>query len=337
MRNMRAKATIKDVAEMAGVSISTVSHVLNKTRYVSEDTQNKVKVAIEKLGYSPDASGRTFRTGKKMMIGLIVPDITNSVFSSLIEDVDDVISKYNYNLVISNTRDDIELEKLALRTLSSGVVDGIVIATTSNSFKKIQKYVPEGFPMVFIDRVLPDRNIDSIILDCKEATKEMLEEMKNRGHKNVGFLVGIPHISPTVERVKVYKEVFKENGIRKNSDNICYIEQKSKTFETARKLFESGCTALVATNTAMTHDVLNFVESRKLILGKDIVVGGFVDSEFANRFMNKIPVVYEPMKDMGKCAGEMIIRKIENNEELPVRTLECFYQSNSFYDSWKEL
>ena len=101
------KAKITDVAKKANVSISTVSHVLNHTRFVSEETRKKVMDAVEELGYSPDASGRTFRTGKKMMIGLVVPDITNSVFAALIEDVDDVISKQGYNLVISNTRDNL--------------------------------------------------------------------------------------------------------------------------------------------------------------------------------------------------------------------------------------
>ena len=125
------KAKITDVAQKANVSISTVSHVLNHTRFVSEETRKKVMDAVEELGYSPDASGRTFRTGKKMMIGLVVPDITNSVFAALIEDVDDVISKQGYNLVISNTRDCLKMEKQALRNLASGVVDGIVIASTS--------------------------------------------------------------------------------------------------------------------------------------------------------------------------------------------------------------
>ena len=88
---------------------------------MAEETKSKVLEAVDKLGYSPDATGRMFRTGKRKMIGLIVPDITNSVFAALIEDVDDVISKEKYNLVISNTRDKLELEKKALRTLSSGI------------------------------------------------------------------------------------------------------------------------------------------------------------------------------------------------------------------------
>ena len=135
----------------------------------------------DRLGYSPDASGRTFRTGKKMMIGLVVPDITNSVFAALIEDVDDVISKQGYNLVISNTRDNLRMEKQALRSLASGVVDGIVIASTAEDFQTIKSQMPDKFPLVFMDRVLPDRNYDSVIYDCREATTKMLEEMMGKG------------------------------------------------------------------------------------------------------------------------------------------------------------
>lgn len=123
-------------------SIACVDH----TRFVSEETRKKVMDAVEELGYSPDASGRTFRTGKKMMIGLVVPDITNSVFAALIEDVDDVISKQGYNLVISNTRDCLKMEKQALRNLASGVVDGIVIASTSEDFQTIKRQIPDKFP-----------------------------------------------------------------------------------------------------------------------------------------------------------------------------------------------
>ena len=288
--------------------------------------------AVEELGYSPDASGRTFRTGKKMMIGLVVPDITNSVFAALIEDVDDVISKQGYNLVISNTRDCLKMEKQALRNLASGVVDGIVIASTSEDFKTIKRQIPDKFPMIFMDRVLPDRNYDSVILDCQEATAKMLEEMIQNGFRKIGFLVGLPQISPTYERVKVYQQILKQYEIPETEQYVRYIDRKKDTYDVAGELVEAGCTAIIATNTAMTHSVLNYVEDRNLKLGEEIAVGGFVDSDFANRFMHRIPVVYEPMKEMGKLAGEMIVEKIEDkNRKIPVKTLTCEYDSNDFY------
>ena len=326
------KAKITDVAQKANVSISTVSHVLIHTRFVSEETRKKVMDAVEELGYSPDASGRTFRTGKKMMIGLVVPDITNSVFAALIEDVDDVISKQGYNLVISNTRDNLRMEKQALRSLASGVVDGTVIASTAEDFQTIKSQMPDKFPLVFMDRVLSDQNYDSVILDCREATAKMLEEMIGNGFRKIGFLVGLPQISPTHERVSIYQEILNKHGIPEEEQYIRYIDRKNNTYDVASELIEKGCTALIATNTAMTHSVLNCVEDRGLKLGEEIVIGGFVDSDFANRFMHKIPVVYEPMKEMGKLAGEMIVKKIEDkNEKFSVKALLCEYDSNDFY------
>ena len=267
-----------------------------------------------------------------MMIGLVVPDITNSVFAALIEDVDDVISKQGYNLVISNTRDCLKMEKQALRNLASGVVDGIVIASTSEDFQTIKRQIPDKFPMIFMDRVLPDRNYDSVILDCQEATAKMLEEMIQNGFRKIGFLVGLPQISPTYERVKVYQQILKQYEIPETEQYVRYIDRKKDTYDVAGELVEAGCTAIIATNTAMTHSVLNYVEDRNLKLGEEIAVGGFVDSDFANRFMHRIPVVYEPMKEMGKLAGEMIVEKIEDkNRKIPVKTLTCEYDSNDFY------
>jgi len=124
----------------------------------------------------------------------------------------------------------------------------------------------------------------------------------------------------------------KQYEIPETEQYVRYIDRKKDTYDVAGELVEAGCTAIIATNTAMTHSVLNYVEDRNLKLGEEIAVGGFVDSDFANRFMHRIPVVYEPMKEMGKLAGEMIVEKIEDkNRKIPVKTLTCEYDSNDFY------
>ncbi|MDD3138591.1 MAG: LacI family DNA-binding transcriptional regulator [Lachnospiraceae bacterium] len=330
---MRAKIT--DVAKMAHVSSSTVSHVLNNTRFVSDETKRKVMEVVDALGYSPDASGRTFRTGKKMMIGLIVPDITNSVFASIIEDVDDIISQHNYNLVISNTRDTLNVEKKAIRTFSSGVVDGLIIASTAEKFSDIKLQMPDAFPTVFIDRILKQKPSDSIALNCTDATQKMLEDMIINGHKNIGYIVGISYLSPTIERVNLYKRVMDSNQILPENQNVYYINNsEDSVYDATEYLIKKGCTAIVATNTAMTHGVLNYLEESHIQLGKEMVVGGFVDSDTASRFMNRIPVVYEPMHQMGRMAGEMIIQKIDDPcFKTPIQYLTCTYCSNNFYNN----
>ena len=104
------KVTISDVAKLAGVSTATVSHTINNTRYVSNETKEKVYRAIAELGYTPDASARSFRTGKKKIIGFIVPDIANKFFATMIESVEKYLSAHGYQLIIANTRENMERE-----------------------------------------------------------------------------------------------------------------------------------------------------------------------------------------------------------------------------------
>ena len=116
------KATISDVARLAGVSTATVSHTINSTRYVSGETKEKVYQAIRQLGYTPDASARSFRTGKKKTIGFIVPDISNKFFGTIIESAENYLSAQGYHLIIANTKESMDREETNLRLLTAGLV-----------------------------------------------------------------------------------------------------------------------------------------------------------------------------------------------------------------------
>ena len=124
------KVTISDVAKLAGVSTATVSHTINNTRYVSSETKEKVYQAIAELGYTPDASARSFRTGKKKTVGFIVPDISNKFFATMIESVENDLSSHGYHLIIANTKEDMDREETNIRLLTAGLVDGLLIAST---------------------------------------------------------------------------------------------------------------------------------------------------------------------------------------------------------------
>ena len=117
------KVTISDVAKLAGVSTATVSHTINNTRYVSNETKEKVYKAIAELGYTPDASARSFRTGKKRIIGFIVPDIANKFFATMIESVENYLSAHGYQLLIANTKEDMDREETNIRLLTAGLAD----------------------------------------------------------------------------------------------------------------------------------------------------------------------------------------------------------------------
>ena len=115
------KVTISDVAKMAGVSTATVSHTINNTRYVSGETKEKVYQAIAALGYTPDASARSFRTGKKKTIGFVVPDISNKFFATMLETVEHALSQQGYHLIIANTKENMDREETNIRLLSAHI------------------------------------------------------------------------------------------------------------------------------------------------------------------------------------------------------------------------
>ena len=140
------KVTISDVARQAGVSTATVSHTINNTRYVSGETKEKVYQAIAQLGYTPDASARSFRTGKKRTIGFIVPDISNKFFATMIEAVENQLSARGYHLIIANTKENMEREENSIRLLTAGLVDGLLVASTIDDFDRFDGLIPPGFP-----------------------------------------------------------------------------------------------------------------------------------------------------------------------------------------------
>lgn len=324
------KSKITDVARLAGVSTSTVSHVINKTRFVSEGTTQKVLDAINELGYTPDVSAQVFKTGKKMMVGFLVPDINNPVFSLLIECVENVISEQGYRLVVANTRDSVSVEKNVIQNLVSGVVDGLVIATAAASIEEIKEVIPPNFPVVFVDRVLENYEQDSVELDIQDATIQMISDLIDQGHHKIGYIVGMPRISATRDRVSAYCMAFSRKGLPCDKSLIQFLDRSTpNSYAEIEELINKNCTALIGTYTNITHEILNYIESSDAPKEKNIAVCGFSDSYLAARFEKNIPVVIEPMEAMGIRAGEMILRKIGSPSLVfPIEKLTCTYLSN---------
>ncbi len=125
-------ASIKEVAQLAGVSVATVSHVINGTRFVSEPTREKVLAAISELQYSPNILARKFKTGSLDTVGFVVPDIANGYFATIIEEVEDALQSHGVRLLVANTRENPIREIDSLRMMTAGVVDGIVLAYTNS-------------------------------------------------------------------------------------------------------------------------------------------------------------------------------------------------------------
>ena len=311
-----AKVSIRDVATHAGVSIATVSNVINNTRFVKEETRNLVLKSIDELHYSPNAAARSFKTGKRNMIAFIVPDISNPFFATLIEEVENVISKEGLSLLVINTKETKNREIESLKRLSSGIVDGFLIASTLENYSEMNGIVPEGLPVVLVDRLLAGAPYDTITVANYQAVSSSVEYLIKRGHKKIGFITGIPRISTTAERLEAYRDTMEKYDLLKDSLICTGASMTSLVTENLDALLKQGCTALVISNNLMAVEALTILSQRKI--RSEIELVGYKDSEQSQYGLQHMNLICQPVVELGRAAGRQLLERLKN-PNMPVQ------------------
>ena len=308
------KVTISDVARLAGVSTATVSHTINSTRYVSGETKEKVYRAIAELGYTPDASARSFRTGKKKTIGFIVPDISNKFFATMIESVENYLSAHGYHLIIANTKENPEREETNIRLLSAGLVDGLLIASTMEDFSRFESLIPAGFPVVLVDRTFDTKRFPSVSVSNFQPIYRSVCRLAGKGDKRIGMIGGLPRLSSTKERIAAYQEAVADCGLPQDDLLIRYGNSMENSAQSCLdELLEQKCDALVVAQGLMASETVIYLHTTGLKLGEDIDLVTFVDydSDINYLYSNQMDCIIQPVEKLGETAGELILRRIE--------------------------
>lgn len=309
------KVTISDVAKLAGVSTATVSHTINNTRYVSQETKERVYQAISQLGYTPDASARSFRTGKKHTIGFIVPDISNKFFATMIESVESVLAQAGYHLIIANTKEDMTREENSIRLLSAGLVDGLLIASTIDDPERFDRLIPAGFPVVLVDRTFERKRYSSVCVSNFQPIYRSVCRLAGKGDQRIGIIGGLPRLSTTKERISAYEQAVADCGLPAEEGLICYGDSmENSAFRCLDELLERKCDAVIVTNGLMATDTITYLHQKGLKMGQDIDVVSFVDfeSSFYRMHAGQMDSIIQPVEELGKTAGEQILKRVED-------------------------
>lgn len=302
--------SIRDVAKLAGVSTATVSHVVNNTRTVSEPTRARVQRAIKALNYAPNAMARNLRTGRTGKILFIVPDIGSVFFASIIEALENSVSRYDYQLMIANTHENWEREREYLKTLNRSNIDGLILATAAPSQEALDEYLPKDVPALLVDRKRADRKMNGVYIATYECIYDSVIELAQQGHQKIGFISGIENVSTSVERLKAYQEGIKKMHLQ---EFIAYGNSlPSSSPACLQKLVKQGCTAIVIANETMTDDALIYLYAKHPSLARKITICGF-RHETAAYGLTDLAIV-QPSSEMGKKAGERIVDMILNND-----------------------
>ena len=320
--------TIADVAKCAGVSTATVSHVINNTRTVSKETSERVLETINQLGFTRNASARTLKTGKTDMIGLVVPDISNLYFATIIQQVEEILGRQGKNLIITNTKETLSIEQVQLKNLTSGIVDGLIIASAAENYAMIESCIPSRFPCVFIDRNVQGCQHDALIIASYQAMHNAVMSLIERGHRRIGYIAGVSNISTTRERLRAYCDTLQSQGLPVDEELILYGNSISARVVAAiDQLLERRCTAIVVSNNLMSVQAAYQLSARGITVGQDMDLVVYKDYEFYSTVLANCDMIVQPVMEFGNAIGDAILERIAHPEaSIKERILTSVFQ-----------
>ncbi len=214
------KVSMKDVAQRAGVSTATVSHAINKTRFVRAETKKKVLKVMKDLNYYPNFAARSLRTRKSNIIGLLVPDISNFFFISIAKGVESTLKKYGYNLIFSNSNENLENEIEQIKIYNTQLVDGLIVAPVSADHTFLNELFSGYYPVVFIDRKPKGYKGDCVLGNNTKGAYDAVSMLIKKGHTKIGIITGLPGLTTTEERLNGYKKALTDHGLKINKNLI---------------------------------------------------------------------------------------------------------------------
>ena len=302
-----------EVAKEAGVSTATVSYVINGTKPVSREIAERVYQAISKLNYVPNASARSLRTGNSRIIAFLIPDIANLFFAVLNSAIEAVLSHEGYQLLVVNTHEDPQKEREVLNSLTSGKIDGLIIATTMSDYREIMQAAPKSVPIVLVDRRPLNNNTDLVLSDSSAASYESVRYLLRRGHRKIGFIGGHRALSTTAERFRAYRDALLDGGVCVDERLVYFISDENTDVEALFcRLLAQGCTALFVGN---SHICMQGVAVLADAMGRCEIVT-FLDSpEYKPLFdYMQVHVIEQPVEQIGTAAGRQLLQRLSNAE-----------------------
>jgi LacI family transcriptional regulator len=310
--------TMADVAEVADVAASTVSHVLNGTRHVSDQTRKRVQDAISSTGYRHNALARSLVTQRTYTIGLSISVLTNPYFASLVHAMEQVASKAGYTLVLGDSHDEIDIERRVVSSLLDRRVDGLIIAPSPGAEQSVIPMVRNNStPFVLIDRLLPT-DCDQVAPTNIQPVEMLTSHLLDLGHLRIAAVTGLPGLPSSIERQEGYEKALLARGITPDPQLIACGQSNVEdaylqTLELLRR--SDPPTALVVLNNAMTIGAMKALRQLGRSIPRDMALVCYDDFEWADLFEPRLTAMAQDVVAMGRTAVEMLLERIEGSDK----------------------
>lgn len=313
------KNGIKQIAKRVGVSPATVSRALNAKGHCSKELSNQILATAKEMNYVPNVVARNLKRSSTNIIGVIVPDISESFFSNVVKGIDSQFARHGYKMFLCNTNEDIKTEKNYVNTLYENRVDGIIIATVRNNIPEDDTIFTGEIPAVFIDN-LPSNSshFDCVTSDNFSAGKNAAEYLIKMGHRDIAAIMGKQTETTGRERFEGFKSALEEHNIPLNERLYKFADFKE--LSAAQKMNEllknEKFTALFVASSQMTFGVLRVLKEAGKTAPDDISILGFDIENTYNFMVPSITSVIQQSVIMGSSAASLLYRKIKGSEKF---------------------
>lgn len=311
-----------EVAGLAGVSTSTVSHVLNGTRRVLPETEAAVRAAIESTGYIHDTIARSLVTGGTMTVGVAMSAISNPYFADSLHAIEQALTLAGYSVLLAETHDNSHKEQQAVASLLSRRVDALILAASDDPSRALAIAARAGVPVVLIDRVI-DADLDQVGCFNVAPTAQLVDHLADRGHRRIAMIVGRRGIATTEERIAGYRRGLRRHGLPFDPEMLAAGDGSDVQAERAvRRLLCLAVppSALIVGNNLMTVGAMAGLRAAGVEVPRDLALVAFDDFAWADLFSPRLTTIAQPTQQIGERAVAMILARVADPER-PARTV----------------
>ena len=317
MARQKRRYTMQDVARLAGVSVATVSAVVNGTATVSAKRSERVREAMAAIDYSPDQIARSLRVGRSGVIGVVIPDVTNAFFPEVIRGVEDAARSEAYSVILCNSNEDPEQEERHLNMLLARRVDGVLLACT-NYAAAYDRLLRRRFPIVFFDRIPELAHHGAVGTDNLDASYRATIHLIEQGHRDIGFIAGNLLLSPHAKRLEGFRKAMQEAQIAVSDQ---YLRRGDLQLESG---YQNGVqllslpappTAIISSSSKMLLGLLRAMRELHVRCPEQVSVIGFDDHVWSEFFNPPLTCVAQPSYEIGRRAFEMLLKRLQKDHD----------------------
>ena len=312
----RERVTISEVAKACGIAVSTVSNALSGKPYVRKETRKKVQEVAAQMGYRPSPVARALRTHRSATIGILVPDISNPVFSWIVQGIDGVVSEEGTTLFVCNTEGRVDKQIHYMQTLSDRQVDGLILVSQHTDGAEISDLLDKGPPFVLLYRRRRDAKTDFVGIDNEHGIREAMKHLIELGHRRIAFVHGPEGSTSVEERFAAYRAVVDEEGLSAEANLVFQGDYSIEGGLQAGKFFleqDPRPTAVLASNDFSALGVVEAAGKLGYRVPEDVSVVGYDDIFIAGMPQVQLTTVYQPKRKVGAAAAKLLLQRVRSS------------------------